>query len=604
MNFDLPALPLHFLRPHWLWLLALPPLAWWWWRRRRGRVEVWERHIDPHLRAHVLEGGARETGAASPWPWLAALVLGALAMAGPAWRQLPQPVWQNARALVVAVDLSSRTLATDLPPSRLLRLRAKLQQLLRERRDGQIALVAFAEDAFVVTPLTDDAANVALFVDALAPEIMPVDGQRPARAIELAQRLMRQAGADGGDILLITDRADDAAIKVAGTAAARGFRVSVLGLGNARGAEVRDGVGRVARARLEAASLHALAAAGGGRMTTLSAEDTDLRVLDVLDTDAAAGTGERVGASGQRGRHWRDKGYWLLPPLMLLALWAFRRRALNLVLAMLLLGAWPAPPAWAQAAAPASEKGGWWWRADQVRYRLSREGDRAYRAGDYARAADSYARVPGAAARYNLGNALAKAGRYREAIAAYDQALALDPALPDARENRAVVARALARKSPPGRKSKDESRDDDRRRGEPDGQGRPRQDGQQGEPRYSPKDAARADERERQRGGQGQPPASLPSAPGRNPPPAPAEDAAARRAAEQAQREAMRRALAEAAAGETPARTPPAPPESQAERERRQAVDAWLRRVPDTPGDWLRQKFWIEYQRRRAGKDD
>ena len=43
--------------------------------------------------------------------------------------------------------------------------------------------------------------------------------------------------------------------------------------------------------------------------------------------------------------------------------------------------------------------------------------------------------------------------------------------------------------------------------------------------------------------------------------------------------------------------------ETQAEREKREAVDAWLRRVPDTPGDWLRQKFWIEYQRRRLGDD-
>ncbi len=43
--------------------------------------------------------------------------------------------------------------------------------------------------------------------------------------------------------------------------------------------------------------------------------------------------------------------------------------------------------------------------------------------------------------------------------------------------------------------------------------------------------------------------------------------------------------------------------ESQAEREKREAVDAWLRRVPDTPGDWLRQKFWIEHQRRRMGED-
>ena len=264
MSLEALGLPLHFLRPQWLWLLPMLPLAWAWLRRRRRRIDLWEGRIDPHLRAHVLEGGG-QARAEARWPWLLALLLGVLALAGPAWRQLPQPAWQNGRGLVVALDLSSATSAGDLPPSRLLQAQAKLRQLLQARRDGPIALVAYADDAHAVVPLTDDTANVALFIDALSPEIMPVDGQSPARAIAFSEALLRQGGASRGDIVLITDHADQAALAAARTSAAAGYRVSALGIGTATGAEVRGRDGDMRRVRLDAAALRALAAHCAGQ---------------------------------------------------------------------------------------------------------------------------------------------------------------------------------------------------------------------------------------------------------------------------------------------------------------------------------------------------
>ena len=44
---------------------------------------------------------------------------------------------------------------------------------------------------------------------------------------------------------------------------------------------------------------------------------------------------------------------------------------------------------------------------------------------------------------------------------------------------------------------------------------------------------------------------------------------------------------------------PQAPPETAAQRERRIANEAWLKRVPDDPGGLLRAKFRIEYERRQ-----
>ena len=79
MNFE--ALPLHFVRPEWLWLLLALPLAWLCMRRRNARVDVWKGRIDPHLRPHVLEGGGRGDHRETRWPWLLALALAVLAPA-------------------------------------------------------------------------------------------------------------------------------------------------------------------------------------------------------------------------------------------------------------------------------------------------------------------------------------------------------------------------------------------------------------------------------------------------------------------------------------------------------------------------------------------
>ena len=102
--------------------------------------------------------------------------------------------------------------------------------------------------------------------------------------------MLRNAGFDQGDILLLTDRADGEAVTEAARAHATGYRVSALGLGTAQGGvfDTRNGLGN---AKLDASSLQRLAAAGGGDYQSLSAGDflrfnvaqsTDSRVFEVL----------------------------------------------------------------------------------------------------------------------------------------------------------------------------------------------------------------------------------------------------------------------------------------------------------------------------------
>jgi Ca-activated chloride channel family protein len=575
------------LRPEWLWaLLALSVIvAAWGWQRRRA--SVWHRHVDAHLLPHLVESGATSRGIGGLLARLLAWTLAVLALAGPSWREGEAPLLEQGGALVIALDLSDAVLAPDLPPSRLLQARAKLATLLREREGGEVALLAFADDAYTVAPLTDDAANVALFLDALAPEVMPVDGHRPDRAILAAMRLLTQAGRSGGDILLISHEADGAAIAAAARAAAQGFRVSALGLGSDSGAAFRARDGSLRTIPLDPAALQRLADAGGGRYASLSVGDEDLKALQLLAADAAADT---TSPGRGRVRIARDEGWWLLPPLMLLGLLAFRRGAAVAVLAACLL-----LPLQLRAAEPPA--GTPWRRADQVQHDRLREALDAYRAGRFDEAAKAWQALPGADAAYNRGNALARAGRLEEAIDAYDQALARQPGMADALANRALVEAALRRDPPPG---------GGQQRQQPQGNEQRAGKGEQGGEDAPATGAADPADSGAEAGQDppAAPPEEAPQTPesSRSEPPQPGA-ADAQQEADAAQQQRMQRALENARPADDGEPQPgdPERPETEAERERRQAGEAWLRRVPDDPGGLLRARFRLEHERRHGG---
>jgi Ca-activated chloride channel family protein len=433
---------LHFLRPWW-WLALLPLLPAWLALARAGSgraalARLADAALLPHL---VREPGGRRRFALMLFAL--AWVLAVAALSGPAWRKAPVPLYVNGAARVVALSLSDDMLAQDMPPDRMARARFAVRDLLDDAGDARTALVAYAGAAFTVAPLTDDKRTVLNLLAALRPDVMPEPGNDAAAGIEKGMAVLRQSHVKGGEIVLVTDAADDAAVAAARAARADGIRVDVLGIGTTQGAPVpqvdggfASGSHGVLMARRDDAALRAVARAGGGRYV----------VLDKAGDVAAFG--KPVAANGnfgsaERAQLWRDGGIGLLPALLLLGALAFRRGwLLALVVLVLPIGV---------PVARASTWDSLWSNRDQRALQALVRGDapRArklattpgmrgaadYRAGDYADAAKAFARGGDARSRYNLGNALARQGHYEKAIAAYRQALKLDPGFADARAN-------------------------------------------------------------------------------------------------------------------------------------------------------------------------
>ena len=278
------------------------------------------------------------------WGWLLAII----ALAGPVTERQPVPVFETRPALVVLFDLSISMELDDLPPSRLANARFKLRDLLTATADVQVALVAFSERPYVISPLTDDAATVQGFVASLSPAIMPVSGSRLDLAIERGTGLLTQAGVGQGQLVIFSD-ADATEADAAAAAVARqaGHRVSVLAVGTAEGAPLRnaegqtyvDSAGEPIVPRLQIDELRAVSDAGGGSFSTLASDGRDLDALWRVQASLGAGsepasgehTGAETGTDGQsddrvrQEQYWVDRGPWAVVVLTLGALALFRR---------------------------------------------------------------------------------------------------------------------------------------------------------------------------------------------------------------------------------------------------------------------------------------
>ncbi|ODV11516.1 MAG: hypothetical protein ABT22_09210 [Thiobacillus sp. SCN 64-317] len=296
----------HFLRP--AWLLALP--VFWglavWLARRRGRGGDWARLIDPDLLPGLrLDGGGKP--GRSPWPWLAlAWTLAALALAGPSWQRAPAAAYRGNAAWVLVLDLSPSMADSDLPPNRVTRARYALDDLLDAAHDARVGLVVFSDEAYTVTPLTDDVATVRALLPPLNPDIMPTPGDHLAPALARAGKLLQHGGATSGQVVVLTDGFADpaAAFAAAGTLRARGIAVHVVGIGT----QARSAFGS-----LDIGRLQQLATSGGGRYVDVAALPG---LIGDLQAQAARAGAARA-TQDIRVAHWLDGGVWLLPWLLL-----------------------------------------------------------------------------------------------------------------------------------------------------------------------------------------------------------------------------------------------------------------------------------------------
>lgn len=625
----------HFLRP-W-WLLTLLPLAFLLiaFARRRFEMRRWQNVVDAALMPHVLIGTGQGTRRYTTLLLALAGLLLVTALAGPVWQRMPQPVFRSLDAMVIVLDLSASMNAADIKPSRLTRARFKIRDILRLRADGQTALVAYAADAFVVSPLTDDAQTIGALVPALTTSLMPSQGSRADRGLLKARELLLQSGATSGHIVLVTDGIDvDRVAPVATDLAANGFQISVLGVGTSAGGPIpgengfilqRDG--SIVIAKLESAGLKQIARDGDGKYRLMVADDSDISTL-------LAGMSDQPGeteATGLETDSWREAGPWLLLPLLLLAPYAFRRGVLAAWLVVLVL---PIQPAKALAVEDL------WSRPDQRASQLLASGDAAaaaeefsdpawkaaaaYQASQYADSLVALEDLTDIESTYNRGNALAQLGRYDEAIAAYEEVLEGDAEHRDARYNLEQVKKQQQQDQSENQQS--EQGQGEESQPDPDGEGQDSS-ASDGSDNSDSADSDSANGDERPQSSQGDDGANADAgenSAGQNQGGNAdnesgvdskndfAGDAGADAEEDPSGQSDQQPAQNDSAmAGDVAEQNDPnalndqeAAAENMPLDEEALATEQWLRKIPDDPGGLLRRKFYYQYQRQAAEPEE
>ena len=582
----------HWLRPE--WLFAIPVIVFIAVLLARGKLGAgnWQSVIDPQLMPFVL---SRDPGRGTDYRWWLlgfGGVIAVVALAGPAWQRIEQPVFRAEQALVLALDLSRSMDAQDVAPSRLRRAKLKILDMLERRESGQTALLVYSANAFTVTPLTNDNDTIAALVNSLGTDIMPSRGSFPEVAIAKGQQLLDQAGAGFGEVLLITDggsspAADDAARKLKSS----GYSLSILGVGTTEGAPiprasggfVTDNRGQIAVPKLEERGLRTLAGIGGGRYARISTDDSDLDTL--LSGEVSGGTA--IGENSLATDRWREEGPWLLLLLLPLAALAFRRGWVLVALIFIV----PLP----QAAHAASWEDLWLNKDQQAEKALEagKPGDAAalfenpdwqavadYRVGDYAGSAKVFAENSDTRNLYNLANAMAFQGELDSAIDSYEQVLEIEPDNEDASYNLELVKSLKDQQEQEQQNQGDDQQSTQNPGGEGEESDSENQSDQQGE--------------EGESQSEGEPQEGDPSA---------SEEMSEEDM--KALQEELQKAAEEAAEkGEQPQQMSEAElAELRQQQEQDQAMEQWLRRIPDDPGGLLRRKFRHQYQRSGVDQD-
>jgi Ca-activated chloride channel family protein len=446
----------HFLRTE--WLIAFPfiiLLLFLLKRRQQQQKSGWENVCDPQLLHYqLMHNKTLLNNPTKPssilfnkaMPWLLPMIgfIAIIALAGPTWEKKPQPAFQQGNALVILLDLSLSMNANDLKPSRLERAKLKLIDILKQKKEGQTALIAFAGDAHTVSPLTIDNKTIISLLPALDSSIMPLNGSHLLDALNTAEQLFQNSGFAQGDILLLSDGIDSSQQQLLEQRIKQlyqhSYHFSVIGLGSRIGSPiplpeqgfVKDSSGHVIISKLQSKPLKKLTSLGGGSYAKLSLDNSDFNRVLNQKTNRHSLSNEQESQLEQ----WVDLGAYLTLLLIPFALLGFRKGLLNISLISCLISSSffinepvSAETQWQQLWATPDQQGEQSFSSQDYSSAAEKFSDNDwkasayYRAGDYEKALQYYQQSTTANSLYNQGNSLANMNKIEEAIKSYQQAL-------------------------------------------------------------------------------------------------------------------------------------------------------------------------------------
>jgi Ca-activated chloride channel family protein len=364
-----------------------------------------------------------------------------VALAGPLVGYRWELISRRGNEIVFAVDTSRSMSTPDVKPDRLTRAKLAVADFTNKLDGDAVGLVAFAGDAFLVSPITLDYGAFHESLSAVDVDTIPRGGTNIASAIREAQTALRRRPGSDKILILITDGEDlegDALIAAQAAARQDGMKIYTIGVGTVQGdliplttdpkdGFVKDESGGFVKSRLDEPALKAIAAATGGLYAPLGAQAQGLETIykmglaPMLKHDLAS----------RRQKIYTQRYQWPLAA------------SLALLLSSLLIGTRrriaarkrvpvSAPQRFAKSAAVSGVMLLLAFFRTAPLHASTASAEEAYKKGDYAKAAQEYAEAAKRdpkkpALQFNAGTAAYRAGKFPQAAQAFQESISRAP---------------------------------------------------------------------------------------------------------------------------------------------------------------------------------
>ncbi|WP_141733612.1 VWA domain-containing protein [Oligoflexus tunisiensis] len=274
-----------------------------------------------------------------PWFSWVLLLLGVacmlLALARPRYGFEWRDVKKRGADVMIVLDVSRSMNAADINPSRLIRAKREILDLLKVVRGDRLGLVLFAGVGFIQCPLTQDMKALELFLDQVDSDAIPVQGTSMGQAIRLGMQALQdgtEAGSVGKAMILISDGEDQDTdpLAAARSATEQGIVIHTISVGGQgapiplpEGGFLKDDSGSLVVSKPDETILRQIAEATDGHF--LRSETGDFG-LDRLYEESIRPPLKETEQS-QRERVWNEAHHWLtgLAALFLLSEVFYRR---------------------------------------------------------------------------------------------------------------------------------------------------------------------------------------------------------------------------------------------------------------------------------------
>ena len=403
----------HFIRPLWLLLLIIPLLGYYFFFSGNRNVSAWENVCDKRLLKFLLVKGNSKQRSLLGYCALMGIIGSIIALSGPSWQKKEVPAFSPVNPVMILLNLSSDMDNNDLRPNRLARAKFAIDDLLKEIQ-AQVALMVYTNEPYIISPSTEDKKIISNLLPSIDQDIMPENGDKLYRAIDLAVSRMEEEGFAFGNIVVFApDIGQDfnKALTSAANASSKGYSINVVAVRADKNEK-----------------LSMLADKGKGKYVTINE-------ISALAGKINSQISSDLKQSKNLQETWEDYGYWFVFIPLICVLSFFRRGAL---VVLFLLYSFSAQAGFFtnanQDGAKAFAKGDYEAAAKHFEHPQWKASS-LYKQGEYEEAFKYFSQADDTESLYNQGNALAKSGKIEEAIKKYEEVLQVNPQHEDAKFN-------------------------------------------------------------------------------------------------------------------------------------------------------------------------